>query len=270
MLVAARDEDQGDALRLLAVARGRAELLLAGSFRTLTAGTAVAFWTAGLHRVLERSDDAAIATVDLPLLATRAHLDAGTFDRLARGEAIAGGPDWLATRAASWADELASPQAARDAVGLEVLASLRRLVATPLAAAAPPKGQQALAQAMTRWLVEHHRGEVAVRDVAAAVGIHPNYAMTLYRHETGITIGQAVARLRLLEARRLLATTDASITDVAVAAGFGSIARFYACFSEACALSPGQFRRRALRWARLRPDEARARCFESVHGGWIR
>jgi AraC-like DNA-binding protein len=82
-------------------------------------------------------------------------------------------------------------------------------------------------------------------EVAQAVGLHPNYAMSLFRRECGVTIWQYLLRLRLSHAQVLLLTSDKSVLSIALESGFGSLPRFYAAFSRESGMSPGEYRRRA-------------------------
>ena len=66
--------------------------------------------------------------------------------------------------------------------------------------------------------------------------------MTLFRRTFGLSIGAYLTQYRVADAQRLLATTDARIVDVALAAGFGSLSRFYAAFGQACGRSPRAYR----------------------------
>ena len=98
---------------------------------------------------------------------------------------------------------------------------------------------------MVRHIAEHFREPVTVSDVADAARLHPNYAMTQFRNVVRMTIGEYLAQFRLAEARRLLVTTDLRTNEVAAAAGFGSVSRFYAAFVAACGTPPGSVQTRA-------------------------
>jgi AraC-like DNA-binding protein len=102
---------------------------------------------------------------------------------------------------------------------------------------------------MVRYIAEHFREPLIVADVAASARLHPNYAMAQFRKIVRTTVGDYLTQCRLAEARRLLVTTDLPTVDVASAAGFGSVSRFYTAFTTACGTPPATFRRehRALR-----------------------
>ncbi|MFD0370183.1 helix-turn-helix domain-containing protein [Streptomyces sp. NPDC127114] len=129
---------------------------------------------------------------------------------------------------------------------LEVQARVRRLA---LAADGDPVRRPAgdapsLRQAvsMARYIAHHFREPITVADVAAAANVHPTYAMAQFRKVVRTTIGDYVKLYRLAEARRLLVTTGLPVSQVAVAAGFGSVSRFYRAFTDACGTTPARFR----------------------------
>ena len=97
---------------------------------------------------------------------------------------------------------------------------------------------------MLRFIAEHALENISADDVGNAVGLHPNYAMSIFKRAVGHTINQAIVRHRLDTAQSLLISTDLSITDVAFESGFGSASRFYEAFSGRFAEKPTAFRRR--------------------------
>ncbi|PLK69994.1 AraC family transcriptional regulator [Rhizobium sp. TH135] len=97
---------------------------------------------------------------------------------------------------------------------------------------------------MLRFIAEHALENISADDVGNAVGLHPNYAMSIFKRAVGHTINQAIVRHRLDTAQSLLISTDLSITDVAFESGFGSVSRFYEAFSQRFVEKPTAFRRR--------------------------
>jgi AraC-like DNA-binding protein/mannose-6-phosphate isomerase-like protein (cupin superfamily) len=98
------------------------------------------------------------------------------------------------------------------------------------------------AQAMIRFISENAAKNVSVNDVARAAKLHPNYAMTLFRHFVGLTIHQALHRHRLDMAQSLLISTDQPIASIAFETGFGSLSAFYAAFENRFHATPREFR----------------------------
>jgi AraC-like DNA-binding protein len=97
---------------------------------------------------------------------------------------------------------------------------------------------------MLRFIAEHALEEISAEDVGRDVGLHPNYAMAIFKRAVGHTINQAIVRHRLDTAQSLLISTDLSITDVAFESGFGSASRFYEAFGHRFREKPTAFRRR--------------------------
>jgi AraC-like DNA-binding protein len=82
-----------------------------------------------------------------------------------------------------------------------------------------------------------------VSRIGREVGLHPNYAMSLFRRTFGATLLEYLTQLRISHAQRLLATTDDKVLDVALSSGFGSLSRFNDAFVRRCGLSPSAYRR---------------------------
>jgi AraC family transcriptional regulator, melibiose operon regulatory protein len=99
-----------------------------------------------------------------------------------------------------------------------------------------------VAAAMCQYMVANFREQLHVADVAKAAHVHPHYAMTLFRDMVGCTIVDYLTRCRVGEAQRLLTLSDASVTEVAFASGFGSISQFYERFTSTCGRTPRQYR----------------------------
>jgi AraC-like DNA-binding protein len=66
--------------------------------------------------------------------------------------------------------------------------------------------------------------------------------MSLFRKQLGVSIGDYINQYRLAHAQRLLITTNATTSSIALDAGFGSVSRFYTIFKKSCGQSPGSYR----------------------------
>lgn len=97
-------------------------------------------------------------------------------------------------------------------------------------------------EAMSRIITERALEDISAEDVAGAVGLHPNYAMTLFRRAMGLTIKQSITRHRLDTAQSMLIATDLPVATVAFDCGFGSLSSFYAAFEQRFQKSPAAFR----------------------------
>jgi len=98
---------------------------------------------------------------------------------------------------------------------------------------------------MQGYILRHLSDPLRVADIARHVGLNPNYATTVFKRHTGLTMNEFLVRQRLDFAKLLLVSTDRKVVDVAFEAGFGSLSRFYEAFAFAFGISPANFRKLA-------------------------
>ncbi len=85
--------------------------------------------------------------------------------------------------------------------------------------------------------------EGSVDDLAARIGVGARQLRRLFIDRMGVAPLALHTTRRLLLAKQLLTETDLPATQIALAAGFGSVRRFNAAFQEGCGLAPTQIRR---------------------------
>ena len=100
------------------------------------------------------------------------------------------------------------------------------------------------AQQIARFIALNLDQPIGVSEIAAAVALHPNYAMALFKRSLGLTIGQYLNQLRLSHAEAQLFSTDRDVTRIAFESGFGSLSRFYEAFHTHFGHAPVEHRRR--------------------------
>lgn len=79
--------------------------------------------------------------------------------------------------------------------------------------------------------------------LAEIAGFSPFHFSRLFREATGLPPGRFQIALRLERAKRLLLTTDLSVTEVCFAVGYDSLGTFTTRFTELVGVSPGRLRR---------------------------
>jgi AraC family transcriptional regulator len=79
--------------------------------------------------------------------------------------------------------------------------------------------------------------------IAATVGVHPSHLTEVFRRELGCPIGDYVRMLRVNYAGQLMATSDRSLADVALAAGFSDQSHFTRLFKQLTGVTPAAYRR---------------------------
>ncbi len=79
--------------------------------------------------------------------------------------------------------------------------------------------------------------------LAARLGVGERYLRKLFQRELGVSPAAVALNQRLLFAKKLLTETELPLTDVAFAAGFGSVRRFNSAVREQFRLTPGELRK---------------------------
>jgi LacI family transcriptional regulator len=95
------------------------------------------------------------------------------------------------------------------------------------------------------FLRANFAGSVRVEDVARASGLSLSSLKTRFKTVVGRPVHAELQRLRLAEARRLLATTDLPVKKVASLAGFADISHFTTAFRKHAGVPPAKYRSRA-------------------------
>ena len=129
---------------------------------------------------------------------------------------------------------------------LTLLARLASAAAEPVdAAPVTPLGEAAGArvEALTTLLQARFREGVSNAELAAAVHLSESAAARLFRRAMGQGFTDYLNSLRVADACRRLADTDAPVGDVALDSGFGNLSHFHRVFRQRVSQTPLQYRR---------------------------
>lgn len=102
-----------------------------------------------------------------------------------------------------------------------------------------------LAERFTRMIADGARTDRSVLALARELGVSAGYLHEVVKEATGRTPARLVREQQTLEAKRLLATTDLTVRQVAAAAGFSDPAYFCRFFRREVGRTPGEFRESA-------------------------
>lgn len=239
------------------ILEGRVTYRHDGRHATLRAGDLALLWGAIPHQSVEVEPRTRYVCIYLPM---EMFMGAPVGEPL-RSAVLGGGmvvsadrdrfsPEALCRMRAEWV--ASRDMRLRDLVASEVGLLLRRLDITgwrdllagqhgagrAVVGAMPAKILQ-----MTRFITEEGHRPITVADVAAAAGLHPNYAMTRFRALLGMTIAHYILRHRLMAAQTLLLSTRQDLAAIAFETGFGSVSQFHRSFRDHFACTPSRFRR---------------------------
>jgi AraC family transcriptional regulator of adaptative response / DNA-3-methyladenine glycosylase II len=102
-----------------------------------------------------------------------------------------------------------------------------------------------LAGAAIAGLEEHAVSNARVGELAASLGVSDRHLRRVTEAELGVSPVELAQTQKLLLAKRLLGETRLTLTEIAFAAGFGSVRRFNALFKSRYGLNPRNLRRAA-------------------------
>src|SRR4051812_6266081 len=101
--------------------------------------------------------------------------------------------------------------------------------------------------AISAYIQDHVAEPLYLEEVARHAGMGPASFSRYFRHRTGKTFPAYLNETRVARVCRLLAETDATVTEIALACGFESMANFEKQFNALKGCAPKTYRQRALR-----------------------
>lgn len=226
---------------------------LAGRFVTIPRQRLGGLWAGMPHRLMEIEPGTECIWITMPLAWVLSWKLPEVFTRRLLSGELALEPDPVRANEdlalqERWVAELKTNDAElRQIALLEVEARIRRLARSLTALGKGPRTRAGSAEAgpaekLAAYIGLHYRENLSVEDIATAAGLHPNYAMTLFKRSCGMSIWEYLTRMRVSHAQRVLLTSDSKVLDVALDAGFGSASRFYDTFTKVVGCTPKEYR----------------------------
>jgi len=251
--------DRHNEIELNLLKQGSLTYLLGGNTVTIPAGRLAVFWAGIPHQIISSKDKTEYFVATIPLAwFLQCRFPAHFVDAILHARVVLdpeprtrGGDLEMFER---WVQDLEEPDPLRQRIAfLEIEARLFRFaLAVPVKA--PPVRRRQTGQAVIEtgglnraeqialFIAQHYTEPLTAEQISESVGLHPNYAMALFKKSMGITLIDSLTQHRVSHAQRLLATTDEKIIEVAFASGFGSLSRFHEAFKEWCECSPKEYR----------------------------
>jgi len=92
------------------------------------------------------------------------------------------------------------------------------------------------------FLNDHYREHISRKDIAAAAGYNESYISHVFSEVLNTTLTDYVMSLRINDAADMLASTELSVSNIALSLGFGSIRSFNRAFLARMHTSPSAYR----------------------------
>ena len=252
--------DRHNEIELNLLKRGSLTYLLGGNTVTIPAGRLAVFWAGIPHQIISSKDQAEYYVATIPLASfLQCRFPVHFVDAILHARVVLdpeprtrGGDLEMFER---WVHDFEETDPQRQRIAfLEIEARLFRFalaVPASIADARSSKASPSIMQAgglnhaeqIALYIARHYTEPLTSEQISQAVGLHPNYAMGLFKKTMGITMVDCLTQHRVSHAQRLLATTDDKIIEVAFSAGFGSLSRFHDAFTQWCSCPPKQYRK---------------------------
>jgi AraC family transcriptional regulator len=94
----------------------------------------------------------------------------------------------------------------------------------------------------TEFLEANLSEHISLATVAEAIGTHPAYLARAFRQRHGCSVGEYLRQLRIEFACRQMASSETSLSEIALAAGFSDQAHFSRTFRNLTRMTPTQYR----------------------------
>lgn len=106
----------------------------------------------------------------------------------------------------------------------------------------PSKNSELVKKAIL-YISQNFSNSLTLEKVAKQVHLNPSYFSTMFKQSTGSSFKEYLNMVRIEESKRLLANTEYSLIDIAVATGFDDQSYFSKVFKKFTGLTPKQYRK---------------------------
>jgi AraC-like DNA-binding protein len=251
--------DRHDEIEINFLDRGTLTYLIGGERVTVQPRRVTAFWAAVPHQIVafDRLNFYYVVTIPFGWV-LQWGLPEHLMTALTQGQIVAdtSGDHAVFDRQMfqQWHDDVErDSDSNREIVVLELRARLLRLAQSlqgPSEAeaadadASGPRQSTNLekAEAMACFVARNYTSRIQIKDIAECVGLHPDYAATLFRKTFGTTLNVLITRHRVAHAQRKLVTSDERIVNIAQDSGFDSLSRFNRAFKQLAGMTPREYR----------------------------
>ncbi|HIR25958.1 MAG TPA: PocR ligand-binding domain-containing protein [Candidatus Egerieimonas faecigallinarum] len=105
----------------------------------------------------------------------------------------------------------------------------------------PTKNSELMKKALS-YISRNFASPITLEDVAKQVHLNPAYFSSIFKQSIGSSFKEYLNMVRIEESKRLLANTDYSVIDIAIATGFEDQSYFSKVFKKYTGLTPKQYR----------------------------
>jgi len=83
----------------------------------------------------------------------------------------------------------------------------------------------------------------SIRDLAIEINLSPSYLQRLFKHQTGVSMGEWLSEQKLQRAAQLLANSYMSVKEIAHTVGYEHASSFIRAFERRFTQAPARYRK---------------------------
>lgn len=104
-------------------------------------------------------------------------------------------------------------------------------------------GFSKVSKEIVQYLEANYAREIPLQEIADTVGFNKNYICSVFKRDSGMTIGNCQTAIRIRKAAEMISFSDMNLVQVASATGFTNLSHFNRIFKKVVGIPPGQYRR---------------------------
>ena len=97
---------------------------------------------------------------------------------------------------------------------------------------------------MLKYIIENPSKKLNLNTLAEAFDLNPNYCSSLFRRYFECGFSEFVTQIRILNAARIIKTTDERMEDIAFKCGYSDYGYFNKVFKKILGVTPNEFRKK--------------------------
>ena len=125
----------------------------------------------------------------------------------------------------------------------ELIAPLCESLGLPCEKHPEPNKEQGLIEQVKQYLELHRNKDITSEDICSYIGCSRSLISHQFKNSTGMSIREYLTVLRLNDAKKLLESSNLTVTEIAFAVGFGSSNYFTNVFKKEFGMAPGAYKK---------------------------
>ena len=101
-----------------------------------------------------------------------------------------------------------------------------------------------------RYLNNHYMENIKINDIAKFLNVSESRFRHIFKEIMHINVKSYITLLRIAEVKKLLASTDMTIENIAFHCGFSNITHFYKIFQENAKVTPSEYRKISIAYSK--------------------